>query len=296
MASTNFSYSPTTGTGSQSVSVSANTANATQANRVATLTFTNGEDSASVAIKQKYRPYVGVNGGTTVPQTGGSVYYTVHTEYDVVFRSVPSFVTITANGNTFTEGQRIPAASADSTTFQFAMGENTGETRNYNGMNMAHYIGDDLVTLGAPEIYFSQPGVTPVKNITITPGIISATSGQTSATVTIVATNCTFDRIDGTPSSSGDFSITASTPVNSVITLTFPANTTYSSRSANIAFYLRDTEDNLYASSVYVNQEAAGGISTDVNALTFDYNDDSTVAKTVQVYTSGGWNSSINED
>ena len=76
MASENFIYQPTTGSGSGTIAVTANSNNSNGADRTATLTITNGAVSKNVTIKQKYRPYYTNNGGTTIPATGGSIYYT----------------------------------------------------------------------------------------------------------------------------------------------------------------------------------------------------------------------------
>lgn len=163
MASTNFNYSPTTGNGNTNVSVSASTNNLGTADRTATLTFSNGVNSKSVSITQKYRPYINT-GPTSFPATGGTLNITAHTEYDVVFRSIPEWVTsITINNVVYSEGQRIAASAVDGQLVYFTASANTGSTQrttHYVGMNMAWYVGDTLITQGIAEIDFVQPADT----------------------------------------------------------------------------------------------------------------------------------------
>lgn len=164
MASTNFNYSPTTGNGNTNVSVSASTNNLGTADRTATLTFSNGVNSKSVSITQKYRPYINNYGSTTFPATGGTLNVTAHTEYDVVFRSIPEWITsITINNVVYSEGQRIAASAVDGQAVYFTASANTGSTQrttHYYGMNMAWYVGDTLITQGIAEIDFVQPADT----------------------------------------------------------------------------------------------------------------------------------------
>ena len=157
MASTHFSYTPTTGNGNTNVSVSASGNNSTHADYSATLTFTNGVNSKTVSITQKYKPYTDI-GPTSIPASGGSQHITAHTEYDVVFRSVPSWITaITINNVVYSEGQRISASAVDGQYVYFWAGPNTGSTENNsNGMNMAWYIGESLITTGVQEIRLVQ--------------------------------------------------------------------------------------------------------------------------------------------
>lgn len=163
MASTNFNYSPTTGNGNTNVSVSAVSLNSTHSDRTATLTFSNGVNSKNVSITQKYKPYINT-GPTSFPATGGTLNITAHTEYDVVFRSVPTWVTsITINNVVYTEGQRIAASAVDGQKVYFSAEANTGSTErttHYGGMNMAWYVGDTLITQGVAEIDFVQPADT----------------------------------------------------------------------------------------------------------------------------------------
>lgn len=163
MASTNFTYSPTGGTGNTNVSVCANTENTSGADYSATLTFSNGTNSKTVSITQRYKPFINV-GPTSIPASGGSQNITAHTEYDVVFRSVPNWITaITINGTTYQAGTRISADLVDGQKVYFHASANTGSSsRNtgYAGMNMAWYVGNTLITTNVPIIDLTQPADT----------------------------------------------------------------------------------------------------------------------------------------
>lgn len=292
MASENFIYQPTTGSGSGTITVTANSNNGNRGDRTATLTVTNGAVSKNVTIKQKYRPYFDQNGGSTIPATGGSIYYTVHTEYDVVFRSVPTWITITQNGTAIEEGQRLTPSQADNKTFTFTAEANTGTARTVgNTMNLGHYLSTGLCHY-VSYFSFSQEGAAPVKKMTLSPILVEATSAQTAATLTLTVENCTFDHM--TTSTAGTFVITAANPVQGTIKITFPANTAFTSNRGYLSFYLYDTDGDAYTSTITVERAACGGITTDVDNIVFEYNE--TAAKTVNVLTGGEWTSSITDN
>lgn len=297
MASTNFTYTPTTGSQTTTISVYPVEFNNTEHNKIATATFTNGTASADVIFKQKYVPYIRSVGGTTIAQTGGTIYYSVGTEYDIVFRSVPDWITISQGNNTFVEGQRIPAISADGKTFAFTAGENTGETRTVGAtFNMGHYIGNTLQQR-VEYIYVKQDGVILTPSITLSPLYFNVSSAATSATVHMTVENCVFDYY--TTSSAGYFTIiaAASPDANNDIALTFPANNTFSSRFGKLSFYLYDTSGHAFTATIDVTQAAAGGIVTDVNAVLFEYNEyNASSAKTFTVLTADDWTSGIADD
>lgn len=146
MASNFFTYAPTAATGNRIISVSANTWNTGSADVLSVIGFsagTTGTFYTNVTVRQKYCPRRTQIGSTTFPDTGGTIYFTVNTEYDIVFRSVPDWITITKNGVTYTEGQRISSGSA-SGTYALVAAPNSGEQRTVNYMNMGHYIGNTL--------------------------------------------------------------------------------------------------------------------------------------------------------
>lgn len=292
MASENFIYQPTTGSGSGTITVTANSNNGNRGDRTATLTVTNGAVSKNVTIKQKYRPYFDQNGGSTIPATGGSIYYTVHTEYDVVFRSVPTWITITQNGTAIAEGQRLTPSQADNKTFTFTAEANTGTARTVgNTMNLGHYLSTGLCHY-VSYFSFNQEGAKPTKKMSLSPILIEATSAQTAASLTLTVENCTFDHF--TTSTAGTFVITAANPVNNTIQITFQANTAFTSNRGYLSFYLYDTDGEAFTSTITVERAACGGITTDVDNIVFEYNE--TAAKTVNVLTGGEWSSSITDN
>ena len=250
MPSNFFTYSPTTGTGNTIINVSANTQNTGTADNLAAITISNTANSATVELKQLYRPTFSQFASATFPTTGGDIYFTIHSEYDVVFRSVPSWITISYNGRQYSEGERISSGVVDNKTFTLTAEANTGQPRTVNNtMNMGHYIGD---TLQNYYTYFSfqQNGVVAPASITLSPTYIEVGSAATSTTVNMTVENCTFDHF--TTSSSGTFTIVASNPVNNTITLTFPASTTTGETRGYLSFYLYDTDGNTYAATITV--------------------------------------------
>lgn len=147
MASTLFNYTPNAGTGNTNVSVSAITTNNGQTDKAATITLTNGVSTFYVSIIQKYCPFFTMNGSQspTIPSTGGSVSFVVHTEYDIVFRSIPSWLKVYSGTTQIQEGQVIPTSSADGETFIITAEPNTGASRSTNTtFNMGHYINETL--------------------------------------------------------------------------------------------------------------------------------------------------------
>ena len=173
MASIRFTYSPTSGNGNTSVNVTPSGQNASTSNYTATITFSNGSASKTVNLTQLYVPYFN-QGQTTIPASGGSIYITAHTEYDIVFRQVPSWITITGNGLLIREGQRVMSSMADGTVFTLTASPNTGSSRSVsNTFNIGHYIGDTIQQQVA-YITISQDGSSAP---TVEDGTIDVTAG-----------------------------------------------------------------------------------------------------------------------
>ena len=292
MASTHFWYAPTTGTGSTTVSVSADTMNSDGGDRLATIAITNGAVSKNVTVKQRYRPVMQQFGSSTFPATGGTIYFTVSTEYDIVFRSVPDWITIKKDNVTYAEGQRIASGTANGTFSLIAAANPETQSRSVGStFNMAHYVGNTM-----PQYYsyfsFTQEGQEPQRNMYIRPILVEATSAQTTATLTLTCENCTFSSM--TVSTAGTFAITASNPSNNTITITFPSNTTYAERRGYASFYLYNTQHEAFTTTVTVVQAANGGIATSVDTLIFDYNE--TAAKQFSLSAGTNWSSTITDN
>lgn len=142
MASTHYYYNPTAGTGNAQITVSARTQNTGATDQVSTVGLTAGTATTSVNLIQKYRPFFVMAGGTTFPETGGTLYFTVNTEYDIAFYSIPSWITVKRNQTTYTNAERISSGVANGSTFGLIAEANSGVPRDDNFMCMGHYIGN----------------------------------------------------------------------------------------------------------------------------------------------------------
>ena len=71
-----------------------------------------------------------------------------------MFRSVPLWLTVWSGNTQIQEGARVSLTPNTYGIFTLSAGTNDGaqRTSQYAGMNMSHYIGDTLYTLGAPII------------------------------------------------------------------------------------------------------------------------------------------------
>ena len=158
-----FTIEPSTGNGRTNVTVTPSNYNNSGEDRVSTLTLSNSLNSKTVTLRQKYQPYLRQVNPTVFPATGGTIFFTVHTEYDIVFRSVPSWITISLNGTTYSQGQRISSGVADNQTFTLTAEANTETTSRSvsSTFNMGHYIGNELQNR-VSYFSFSQEAATPV--------------------------------------------------------------------------------------------------------------------------------------
>lgn len=158
-----FTIEPSTGNGRTTVIVTPSSYNNSGEDRVSTLTLSNSLNSKTVTLRQRYQPVMSQFASTTFPATGGTIFFTVHTEYDIVFRSVPSWITISLNGTTYSQGQRISSGVADNQTFTLTAEANTETTSRSvsSTFNMGHYIGNELQNR-VSYFSFSQEAATPV--------------------------------------------------------------------------------------------------------------------------------------
>ena len=145
-AGNGFYVSPVSGNGSTTLSVATAANNTGTTDITDTLTLSTTSSSTTVSLKQLYRPYFSMTGGNTFPNSGGTLYFTVHTEYDIAFWNIPSWITIKRNQTTYSNGTRISKGVADGSIFALIAAENTGATRDDNYMCMGHYIDDTLQT------------------------------------------------------------------------------------------------------------------------------------------------------
>ena len=213
MASNIFAYSPTTGTGSTQISVSAATQNTASSNRSSTIGFSAGTASTAVNLMQKYRPYFVMNSGTAFPETGGTLTFTVNSEYDVAFYSIPSWITVKLGQTEYSEAQKISSGTANGSTFSLVAEANTGTPRDDNFMSMGHYIGN------TPQGYFqyfqttqSGSGSYSWTSVTLHVALSSFPSGLYGVDVTITSADGNMESTGWTLSSLNT-AVTAAIPV-----------------------------------------------------------------------------------
>ena len=186
-------YQPTGGTGNASINVSAKTLNDTYAAKSTTLTVRGGDNVRNVNVIQHYRPALVQFASTNVPATGGTIYATMHSEYyDVVFRSVPSFVTIqdTTTGTYYVEGQVIAGDDVDGHTFGFIVGANPDTTQRVvsNTFNMGHYL-NGTIAQSVSYINLTQDAAAEAKYIAVSPTILELDYFEGIYTSITVTTN-----------------------------------------------------------------------------------------------------------
>lgn len=145
MASDNFLMSPVSGTGDGTVGVSPVGRNDDTQDYNAIINFTSGNRGQIVTISQKYMPYF-VQENATIPASGGSITFTAYTEYDIVFQSIPSWVTVSSGATTYSDGQRISASTASGATFTITASQNTSTSGRSvaSSFKMGIYIGDTI--------------------------------------------------------------------------------------------------------------------------------------------------------
>lgn len=153
MASTVFTYAPTGASGNAVVSVSANTTNTGTTDRSSTVTLTGGGGSTAVSLKQLYRPYV-TQITWNVPASGGTAYFVPHTEYDICFSGMPSWITAKRDQTVYSNGDKISKGVADGVQFGFVFDANTGAERDASTVVMKHFYDGSDVPQGN-EVHFN---------------------------------------------------------------------------------------------------------------------------------------------
>lgn len=155
MSSNYFSISPERGTGITEVAVSVNGTNYGATDKAATLTVTDGVEERAVTLKQRYCPFLTNQSGTLrFPSYGGTIYFRCSTEYDIVFLSIPEWLTVKRDNTTYASGDRISAGTASGSTFAITASRNLGFMRStHNTFCMKHYLADG--TLGPNITYIN---------------------------------------------------------------------------------------------------------------------------------------------
>ena len=276
MASTKFTYSPASGNGNTNVSVTTSTTNTGTTDNNATLTFTDGNTSKSVSVKQLYRPYA-VYPSDTIPASGGSLSFTPHTEYPVVFQNKPSWITIKRGDAEVSAGDVIPASTASGATFSFVAGINTGSTRqDVQNFVMAHLI-NDTVQSYVKHIPIIQNG--------------GATPTEMDVAVTV--------HFDGTvPRAGFTIQVTITSYSDYTDDYTFSLNTIYTSETENIHIKLNPGGLTNVITEVVVNQSQGTPAAGLKSNITHTYMDETEVDQAVTIgdtstFYNTGWASTM---
>lgn len=271
-----FTISPASGHSTQGdCVVSATSTNDTGAIRRARVFVATAYGDAGFEVQQLFRPIL-TQGPTSIPATGGSITITIKSDYDYVFRSVPTWITIyDSSNNVVQEGQKIYYSPDNdyTKTYTLTAPANPGSSRSVGAtFNMAIYSRSGQALTRYPYyISVTQQGEVPDKNITLSPILINVASGDTTATVNIIETNTTLDNFYA--SSAGTFTITATKSGNTMV-LSFPQNNTPQERRGYLSFYLYDNDGGAWTSTITVVQAAGDTpyISVSPSSLAFDYN------------------------
>ena len=257
MASSRFTYSPSTGsTGNTTVVFTASSINTGQTDRSATFTINTGDASKIVNVVQRYRPWFLQTQYRTFPAIGGNLYFTAHTEYDIAFEDIPSWVTLSVGNTTVTNGQRISSGTANNATITMHASENTASTQRSatDTFCMRHYIGPTLQAYkDYLEIY--QDGAV-VNVLTITTSSIGCNGGTVYGNMEMNAGNawrCT-DNMIGIDTQGNeyyliteDYMTPSSGPGNATTNFTIAMPRNRSENQVTWTLRVRDGYDNTYS-------------------------------------------------
>ena len=222
---TNFQLSSTSGgTGSKTFTIGARNGNTSSEDYEATITLTDNGGQAStqtVSVTQWNKPTITQFGGSSnVPGTGGTLMYTVKSHYDFVFRSVPSWVTITNEDSTitYTEGQTIhPQGDYQYIFISVAANPSTSSSRNSGTFNMGHYI-NGVLQASTSSIAFTQLAAPVTPTISISPNAVHLDYDLSdSDTFTVVSNVNAFSVAN---SNSSDFTVSPASGASGTTTVT----------------------------------------------------------------------------
>lgn len=146
MASTLFTYSPTTGSGNTNVSVTPTGNNTGTLDRVSVITFSGGGGTKSVTLTQHYRPYFLMD-NIRFPASGGTETVTVYSKNYYFFHAIPSWITLKRNGQTVQPDSRIQAGEGVVYTITADENDSTNSRQSRLTFYLGFYTqdGDDAV-------------------------------------------------------------------------------------------------------------------------------------------------------
>jgi len=251
MASSYFTINPASGYGNGTVGVTASTENTSQADRYASVSVTNGVEVVPVTVKQLYKPYF-IQTGHDLPASGGTISILVHTEYDVVFRGIPSYATMRLNGQTISNDQIIASGTASGATFVLEIPENTSTTPRSVSFYLAHYLNGTRTVTGYISFYQDGAVVPADYNISLSPsvGSFDYLAGETGTT-TVGLTGFTYATVS---KNGNDFSVNPTGSVGSGTVLaiqTLTQNNTQADRTVTITAGQTNPDTQAYVSATY---------------------------------------------
>lgn len=183
MASTLFTYSPTTGSGNTNVSVTPIGNNTGTLDRVSVITFSGGGGTKSVTLTQHYRPYFNLS-GYRFPSSGGTETLTVYSKNDYFFHGKPSWITLKRNGQTVQEDTRITAG--EGVVYTITADEN--DSTNARQSRLTYYLGyyTQSGTEAAGEYFLlQQAGQEPSETVSIPVTVVVNRSTSSTFMVTL---------------------------------------------------------------------------------------------------------------
>lgn len=223
MASNYFTYSPTSGTGTKAVNVQSKAENTGTADKKSIIEVTNGTTTRQLLVTQKYRPYFSQN-GVSFPKSGGTITFVVHTEYDIVFKNKPSWITIKKGSTTISPDTKISKEDASGATFTLSATTNSGASRSFSNFGMGHYVNN---VLDSYIQYFTgtQDGASSSERIAVSTTSITLdyfSTGSSMFGVTVISpttgvsiSNSNTTRFNITPTSGINNSVFTVTPTGS---------------------------------------------------------------------------------
>lgn len=256
MASSRFTYAPASANdGTAFVNITASTLNNNQTSKSSTLTINTGDASKIVTIVQKYRPWFLQTSFRTFPAIGGNLYFTAHTEYDVVFQDIPNWITLSVGGNVVTNNQRISSGTANNAMFTMTASANQSSDQRSatNSFCMRHYIGNTLQSFkDYLEVY--QDGavlnhlVIQTQNIPCTGGSVSGYMEMNTGDSWRAADNIVGVDTDGQQHYliSEDYMTPSTGPGNATTNFTISMPRNQSEKSITWTLRTRDGYDNSY--------------------------------------------------
>lgn len=253
MASNYFTYSPTSGTGTKAVNVQSKAANTGTADKKSIIEVTNGTTTRQLLVTQKYRPYFSQN-GVSFPKSGGTITFVVHTEYDIVFKNKPAWITIKNGSTTISPDTKISKEDASGATFTLSATTNSGASRSFSNFGMGHYVNnvlDDYVQ------YFTgtQDGASSSERIAVSTTSITLDYFSTGSSMFGVTVISPTTGVNISNSNTTRFSITPTSGINNSVFTVTPTGSNTSTGNYTGTCTVSDTQGEAASKSVSLKQK-----------------------------------------